>query len=89
MSFSLKNSHRFPKRNLIFASVLLLLLSVLSSYYFRQNPSISTEVKKLQNYILKQEKDFDEFVGDSSLMRRLVQQQDQSHNPKQERNGIA
>jgi len=70
------NSRRFSKRNLIFASILLLLLSFLSSHYFRQNPSVGSEVKKLQNYIFNEQKDFNELIKDSSLMRKLVQKQE-------------
>jgi two-component system, NtrC family, nitrogen regulation sensor histidine kinase NtrY len=73
---SIINSRRLRKRNIIIASVALLLLSFLSSYYFRQNPSTGTEVKKLQNYILRQEKDFQSFIADSTLMTKLVQQKE-------------
>ena len=76
LNFPFLNSHRIPKRNLLFASVLLLLLSFLSFNYFHQNPSISKEVKKLQNYISRQEEDFSQLVKDSSLMRKLVQQEE-------------
>lgn len=76
MNVSFLNSRRFSKRNLIFASGLLLLLSLLSSYYFRQNPSVRGDVKKLQNYILNQQKDFKELTKDSVLMRKLVQKQE-------------
>ena len=76
MNFSFLNSRRHLKRNLIIASGLLLLLSFLSSYYFRQNPSIGGEVKELQEYIFDQQRDFHELVNDSILMRKLVQQQE-------------
>jgi hypothetical protein len=76
LNFPFLNSHRIPKRNLLFASAVLLLLSFLSFNYFHQNPSITKEVKKLQNYISRQEEDFNELVKDSSLMRKLVQQQE-------------
>jgi len=76
LNVSFLNSRRFSKRNLIFASVLLLLLSFLSSHYFRQNPSVGSEVKKLQNYIFNQQKDFNKLIKDSSLMRKLVQKQE-------------
>ena len=76
MNFSFLNSRRHLKRNLIIASSLLLLLSFLSSYYFRQNPSIGGEVKELQEYIFDQQRDFHELVNDSILMRKLVQQQE-------------
>ena len=76
LNFPFLNSHRIPKRNLLFASAVLLLLSFLSFNYFHQNPSITKEVKKLQNYISRQEDDFNQLVKDSSLMRKLVQQQE-------------
>jgi two-component system, NtrC family, nitrogen regulation sensor histidine kinase NtrY len=76
LNFSPFNRPRFAKRNLIFASALLLLLSFFSSYYFRQNPSIGGEVKKLQNYVLRQQKDFELLLRDSSLMGKLVRQQE-------------
>ena len=73
---SIINSRRLKKRSIIIASAALLLLSFLSSYYFRQNPSTDTEVKKLQNYISRQEKDFHSFIADTSLMIKLVQQKE-------------
>ena len=63
-------------RNLLIASGLLFLLSFLSSSYFKQNPSTGAELKKLQAYILKQQRDFNEFIADSNLMRKLVQQKE-------------
>lgn len=74
LKFLLLNSHRFPKRNLLIASAFLLLASFFTSYYFNKNPSVGGEVKSLQNYILSQQRDFNEFIKDSSLMRKLVQQ---------------
>lgn len=76
LKFSYLNSRRLPKRNLIFASILLLLLSLGTASYFSQNPSIDSEVKKLQSYIVNQQKDFNELVTDTLLMRKLVRQQE-------------
>ncbi len=83
MKFPLLNSHRFPKRNLLIASAILLLASFLSSYYFNKNPSVGGEVKDLQNYILRQQRDFNALVQDSSLMRKLVRQEESLEEFKQ------
>ncbi|MCU7552497.1 HAMP domain-containing histidine kinase [Chitinophagaceae bacterium LB-8] len=62
------------KQSLIIAATVLLLLSLVSSFYFRINPSTSYEEKKLEQYIHKQQNDFNSLLKDTSLLRKLVQQ---------------
>ncbi len=64
----------FSKRTLLFSASILLLFSFFTSTYFRVQPSIQNEGKKLEQYIHKQQKNYERFLADSQLMRRLVQQ---------------
>ncbi len=63
-----------PKRTLLFCAGILLLFSFFTSTYFRVQPSVQIEEKKLEQYIHKQQKNYERFLADSQLMRRLVQQ---------------
>ena len=63
---------RLPKRSLLFIAVGLFLLSFLSVWYFREQPSITYQQKLLQNYIQTQQKEARELLQDSNLMRKLV-----------------
>lgn len=76
MSSSFIHSLRLPKRNLIFAALLLMLLSLATSYYFQKVPTITNEVKDLENYVQDQEEDFIALVGDTVMMRKLVQRKE-------------
>ena len=62
-----------PKPALLFCAGILFALSFVSSFYFQVNPSVEYEQKRLQNHINKQEADFRNFLEDSVLMRKLVQ----------------
>lgn len=64
--------NRLPKRSLIFIAAGLFLLSFLSSWYFKVQPSIQHQQKLLQNYIQKQQVDAQNLLRDSALMRKLV-----------------
>jgi hypothetical protein len=64
----------FPRLYLLIAAFVLLVLSYLSSLYFRTQPSVFVEQKSLSKYIHQQQRDFNELVKDSLLMRKLVQQ---------------
>ncbi|HVG42281.1 MAG TPA: ATP-binding protein [Chitinophagaceae bacterium] len=74
MSASSLNNSRVPKSYLLLAAALLLLLSFVSSIYFRTQPSVAVERKLLQKFIQRQQKDFEKVIKDSVLMRKLVQQ---------------
>lgn len=76
MNFSFLHNLRLPRRNLIFAAILLFLVSFASSYYFHEIPSITNDVKALERYVHKQEKDFEHLIGDTLLMRKLVQEKE-------------
>lgn len=65
---------RFPKGSLLIAAALMLALSFLSSFYFFTETSIGAERNNLQQYIHQQQKDFQEVIADTALMRQLVQQ---------------
>ncbi len=58
---------------LLFCAIGLLLLSFFSSFYFTAQPSVKKDEKKLEWYLHKQEKNFEKFLSDSQLLRRLVQ----------------
>ena len=73
MNFKELNT-RLPKKALLFCTISLLLFSIFSSKYFREQPSVQNEEKKLEQYIHKQQENYERFLGDSQLMRRLVQQ---------------
>ncbi len=64
---------RLPKLALLLFAVALFLLSFISSFWFRYNPSARFEQKQLEYYIHKQQKDFDRFIHDSALVRKLAQ----------------
>jgi signal transduction histidine kinase len=76
LNFSHLYKNSVSKRNLLIAAISLLLLSLVSSFYFRVNPSINYEEKKLEQYIHKQQKDFNLLLKDTSLLRKLVQQRE-------------
>jgi len=64
--------NRLPKRSLLFIAVGLFLLSFISAWYFKVQPSIQHQQKLLQQYINKQLKDANALLQDSTLMRKLV-----------------
>ena len=63
---------RLPKRSLLFIAVGLFLLSFISAWYFKVQPSIKHQQKLLQEYVNKQLKDANSLLKDSALMRKLV-----------------
>jgi two-component system nitrogen regulation sensor histidine kinase NtrY len=81
----------FSKRILLYAAGVLLALSFLSAMYFQTKPSILVEKGSLENYIQRQQKDFNKLISDTALMRRLVQQNetlDQFRSVAQKRYGV-
>ncbi len=65
-----------PKLALLITAIVLFLLSYVSSFYFYVNPSVGYEKKRLEKYIHNQEKDFQEFLEDSALIRKLIQKRE-------------
>jgi len=63
---------RLPKRSLLFIAAGLFLLSFVSAWYFKVQPSIQHQQKLLEHYIQKQQKDARLLIQDSGLMRKLV-----------------
>jgi len=63
---------RLPKRSLLFIAVGLFLLSFISAWYFKVQPSVQHQQKLLQQYVNKQLKDAKRLLQDSVLMRKLV-----------------
>lgn len=70
---NLRRLHSYlPTRNLLFFAVSLFLLSLLSAWYFKVQPSVNSQQKLLQKYIQLQEKDAASLLRDTALMRKLV-----------------
>lgn len=63
---------RLPKRSLLFFAVGLFLLSFVSAWYFKVQPSVEYQQKLLQKYVLEQLEDSRKLLQDSILMRKLV-----------------
>ncbi len=61
-----------PKRNLLIAAAVVFILSLISAFYFRKDLSVAHEQRRLQNYILHQQRDYESLISDSVLMRRLI-----------------
>lgn len=68
----MKIHSRLPKRSLLFIAAGLFLLSFLSAWYFKVQPSIQHQQKLLQQYVDRQQKDAQQLLRDSTLMRKLV-----------------
>lgn len=73
MKLSQLHSH-LPKRSLLFIAAVFALLSFVTTYYFQIQPSINYQQRSLENYVMKQEKDAQKLLLDTSLMRQLVLQ---------------
>lgn len=71
-----KLNTRLPKRTLIYTAAILLLLSLFTSFYFREAPSIALEQRKLEAYVHKAEKDFNALLTDRALIRRIALRQE-------------
>ncbi|HVG13234.1 MAG TPA: hypothetical protein VM843_09530, partial [Flavisolibacter sp.] len=65
-----------PKFTLLLSAIALFLLSIVSAFYFRINPSARFEQKKLERYIHQQQQDFNSFLKDSSLIQKLIQRRE-------------
>ena len=68
----LKLNSYLPRRSLLLIAAGLFLLSFVSAYYFKVQPSINYQQRLLQRYLEKQEKDAGKFLQDSNMLRKLV-----------------
>ncbi len=66
--------HWLHKRALLIAAFFLMGLAVLFSFYYFTKPSLQAERNSLQHYIHQQQKDFQQLLADTAIMRRLLQQ---------------
>lgn len=71
MNLSTAHNH-LPKRSLLFFAVGVFLLSFLSAWYFKVQPSVDHQQKLLQQYVSYQQKDAGKLLQDTALMRKLV-----------------
>ncbi|MDB5196989.1 MAG: hypothetical protein JWP88_1360, partial [Flaviaesturariibacter sp.] len=67
-----KLNTRLPKRTLLYTAAILLLISFFTVIYFRENPSIGLEQRKLEHYLHKAEKDFQELSTNKILQSKFV-----------------
>lgn len=65
---------QFPKARLLIFTAALLLLSLVSTWYFKSQPSIKYQQKLLQQYVTKQQQDAEALLLDTGLMGKLVVQ---------------
>ncbi|MFL5809956.1 MAG: sensor histidine kinase [Flavisolibacter sp.] len=68
----IKIHRQLPRRSLLLFAAGLFLLSFISSWYFKVQPTVSNQQKLLQRYIRQQEEDGINLLNDTSLMRKLV-----------------
>jgi two-component system, NtrC family, nitrogen regulation sensor histidine kinase NtrY len=64
---------RLPKKALLVTAGILIVLSFLTSFYFHVPPSVENEERRLEHYIHRLQKDYNDFIADSVLLRKLVQ----------------
>jgi two-component system, NtrC family, nitrogen regulation sensor histidine kinase NtrY len=64
---------RLPKRALLLTAAALLLISLVTSYYFRENPSTGFEQARLERYIHKLERDAAALFADSVFLAKLAE----------------
>ncbi|MGQ0739578.1 MAG: sensor histidine kinase, partial [Bacteroidota bacterium] len=60
------------KYGLLVLAALFFALSFVFNKLYSNRSSVSLEVKKLENYLARQQKDFDELLNDTSLVSRLL-----------------
>ncbi len=70
-TFRLHN-RRLRRQSLLLYALVLVALSLLTSWYFNSTLSIEYQQKKLQRYISEQVADAQQVLNDTALMRRLV-----------------
>ncbi len=58
------------------SAAILLVVSFFTSYYFSVKPSIGYEELMLEHYIHGQQKDYQEFLADTVLLKKLVQRKE-------------
>lgn len=57
-------------------SVLLFVLSFVFNKIYSNDSSVSREARKLENYLMNRQEDFDDFLKDSVLIARLISKQE-------------
>ena len=62
----------FSKYSLLAISCILFALSFIFSKLYTHRSSVAREVKLAEKYIAAQERDFERFIKDTSLIRKLV-----------------
>lgn len=70
----LKSNSQLPKRYLLFTAGALFVISFLTAFYFRINPSIGFEERQLERYIHNYQSDFNTLLKDTGLINRLANQ---------------
>ncbi len=70
---SLLRNNPFWKYMLLILAAILFTLSFLFNRQYTHRSSIAEEVRQLENYIHDHQRDFNEFVRDTALVRRLVE----------------
>jgi len=64
---------------LLVLAIILFILSLVFSKLYTNRSSVSREVKLAERYIQRHQDDFDQFVRDTSLIRRLLKQNESLH----------
>ena len=65
------HSH-LSRRSLLLVTLGLFLLSLVSAYYFKVQPSGNYQQKMLQHYVQQEEEDARRLLRDSMLLRKLI-----------------
>jgi two-component system nitrogen regulation sensor histidine kinase NtrY len=60
----------------LFIAAVLFALSIIFSKLYTTKSSISQDTRELEKYLEKQQRDFDEFITDTSFLRELVQKKE-------------
>lgn len=63
----------FWKLSLLFVAAVLFTLSFVFNRFYTNRSSVTTEVKKAERYLHDQQKDFNVFLHNTSLIQRLIQ----------------
>ena len=67
-------NRQFWKWSLLAASVILFTLSVVFNRFSIRRSTLSSEVKQAENYLSRQQRDFEKFLADTVLVGKLVRQ---------------
>lgn len=72
MTFKQRLNSFIKQQSLLLTAFGLFLISFVSAYYFKVQPSVDYQRKELQKYITKEQREANSILHDSSLMRKLV-----------------